>query len=94
LICLLWWNPFVYLLKADLEQILEVNCDLQVTRHMTDNEKHHIYRKSIQCAQEKRPESGTPYALKLAGTNNDTDVYQRFHMVDKYNWKRSKRIKT
>lgn len=94
LICLLWWNPFVYLLKADLEQILEVNCDLQVTRHMTDNEKAsylQVILKSIQSAQGMRQAITTPYAQKLAGTCHDTDVYQRFHMVGKYDWKRSNR---
>lgn len=31
-----WWNPFVYLLRLDLEQYFELRCDSNVTRNMTD----------------------------------------------------------
>lgn len=37
--CIFWWNPFVYLLKRDLEQTLEIKCDLAVTATMKRKEK-------------------------------------------------------
>lgn len=30
--CLFWWNPLVYLLGRDLDQVLEIKCDLSVTK--------------------------------------------------------------
>ena len=30
--CLFWWNPLVYLLGRDLDQVLEIKCDLTVTK--------------------------------------------------------------
>lgn len=32
--CVFWWNPAVYLLQTDLEQTLEIKCDLSVTKEM------------------------------------------------------------
>ena len=32
LTCLFWWNPFVYLLRFEVEQILELNCDRKVLK--------------------------------------------------------------
>ncbi|MDL2288150.1 M56 family metallopeptidase [Oscillospiraceae bacterium OttesenSCG-928-F05] len=37
---LLWWNPLTYILKDDLEQVLEINCDLQVSKHMNRDAKN------------------------------------------------------
>ncbi|MDL2288342.1 M56 family metallopeptidase [Oscillospiraceae bacterium OttesenSCG-928-F05] len=35
LVCLIWWNYFAYLLRDDVEQILELNCDLKVSEKWT-----------------------------------------------------------
>jgi len=34
-----WWNPFVYLLKNDLNQSMEIRCDYVVTQGMDRQEK-------------------------------------------------------
>lgn len=34
-----WWNPFVYLLKRDLEQTLEIKCDLTITKKFVTQQK-------------------------------------------------------
>ena len=39
LFSLFWWNPFIYLLKSDLTQILEIRCDLKVCENMGNAEK-------------------------------------------------------
>lgn len=36
--CLFWWNPLVYLLRNDVLQMLEIKCDLAVTRDMSKSE--------------------------------------------------------
>lgn len=48
LFCILfWWNPFAYLLKADLEQAMELKCDAMVTQNMTSLEKASYLRTMI-----------------------------------------------
>lgn len=36
--CIFWWNPLVYLLRNDVLQMLEIKCDLTVTREMSKSE--------------------------------------------------------
>ena len=39
LFCMIfWWNPVVYLLQKDLEQTLEIKCDLSVARTLDEQE--------------------------------------------------------
>ncbi len=37
--CIYWWNPIVYLLWVDLEQTLEIKCDMTVTRHLNSEQR-------------------------------------------------------
>lgn len=40
LFCMIfWWNPVVYLLQKDLEQTLEIKCDLSVARTLDEQER-------------------------------------------------------
>ncbi len=34
-----WWNPLVYCLKKDLDQSMEIRCDLSATEHLKDAER-------------------------------------------------------
>lgn len=34
-----WWNPLVYFLKKDLDQSMEIRCDLSVTEHLKEKER-------------------------------------------------------
>lgn len=36
--CLFWWNPLVYLLGKDLDQVLEIKCDLAVVKNCNRKE--------------------------------------------------------
>lgn len=37
--CIFWWNPFAYLLKTDLDVSLEMKCDLNATKDLSNTEK-------------------------------------------------------
>ena len=37
--CFFWWNPAVYLLRRDIEEIIEIRCDLTVTKSLSRSEK-------------------------------------------------------
>ena len=34
-----WWNPFIYLLKSQFENLLEINIDLHVTKNLNNSQK-------------------------------------------------------
>lgn len=49
--CLLWWNPFVYLLKINLDQILELRCDYNVTRQYSTASVHDYLEAILKVAK-------------------------------------------
>lgn len=58
---LLWWNPFIFLLKRDLNQTLELKCDKKLVANMSIR-KRKAYRRAIvavarKCFQENKPSS-------------------------------------
>lgn len=56
---LFWWNPFVYLLRRKLDEILEFKCDLTVVANM-DNVEKACYLSTILSSLERTPDSLTP----------------------------------
>ncbi|RKD34984.1 M56 family metallopeptidase [Lacrimispora algidixylanolytica] len=81
LICIIyWWNPFIYILKQDIDKIMEIRVDITVTKNF--DEIHRI--KYLECL------------LKIARENCSTDLNslsltfdsrtasvlsQRFHII-------------
>lgn len=47
-----WFNPFAYLLCANISEACEVSCDIAVTKNLSDNEQK-IYMKTILDLVEK-----------------------------------------
>ena len=41
-----WFNPFAYLLSANLSEACEISCDMEVTKNMSD-EQQKLYMKTI-----------------------------------------------
>lgn len=91
-----WWNPFVYLLQRDLEQTLEIKCDLAITKDM-DNEKKADYLKTIVSSIKKvRDKEGNwkKESSIIVGTANlfketSIGVKERFEVVSLYRGKGS-----
>lgn len=93
IICLFWWNIPVYLLRRDMDQLLEIRCDLELTRGLENEEKAAYLSaiiKSIQTQKEGR--SSSALSLHLLGTSAKADIKQRFQMVARYNDRKSKRM--
>lgn len=44
-----WWNPLVYLLKSDVEQMLELKCDLHVTSGLNAQKRAAYLRTITTC---------------------------------------------
>ena len=78
--CLFWWNPLVYLLGRDLDQVLELKCDLAVIKDYEKQDviaylqtiKNHLERASE--IQEMAPVGAT----SLIGNFAMPNVEERF----------------
>ena len=77
-----WWNPVVYLLKRDLEQLIELRCDSSVSRRLSKQQRAEYLRTMLStlqhaCAQKQTPYSTTAFSYKHA----DYDIKERFDAV-------------
>ncbi|MCQ4022069.1 MULTISPECIES: M56 family metallopeptidase [unclassified Ruminococcus] len=50
--CIFWWNPFVYLLKYNLSQKLEIKCDYATTRDYDMQKKTDYLTTILKCMKE------------------------------------------
>ena len=41
LCCIMWWNPLIYLLRHNLNQTLELKCDVGVVRNLSPEQRIH-----------------------------------------------------
>ncbi len=71
--CVFWWNPIVFLLVKDLEQTLEIKCDLCVTEHLNREDKEDYLTTLIsvikEAGEEAEPLYGTS-ALMAIGSGH------------------------
>lgn len=77
-----WWNPIVYLLKKDLNQILEIRCDQAVTRRL--NKAQTVAYLETVMKEFKNNVSTTfkssDYVLEMASSKN-SGIVERFNFV-------------
>lgn len=78
-----WWNPFVYLLKKDLEQALEIKCDLSVTKHLDTNEKADYLTTIVDTLKRRAQSKKTlPYmCTALFKKKQAINIKERFSIV-------------
>ena len=92
LICLLWWNLPVYLLRRDMDQLLELRCDLSLTKGMVDEDRAAYLTTVMHSIQQQSPSSERQFlSLNLAGTSAGADIKQRFRIVAQQSRKQSLR---
>lgn len=82
--CIFWWNPLVYLLRQDLDQMLEIKCDLAVAETMDKSERGD-YLKTIlavvkQGRELKAARSPIPM-VALLNRKKKTKLEERFTYV-------------
>ena len=78
--CLFWWNPLVYLLGKDMDQVLEIKCDLSVVKNYSRQETL-AYMRTIksQLEQAIHTEKLVPVAsASLVGNFAMSNVEERF----------------
>lgn len=89
--CIFWWNPVVYLLRKDLNQTLEIKCDLCITEHM-DNGSKVDYLTTIVSTLKKistKKTSKTFYGtVALVAKDYESEIVERFRMIsEKHNFR-------
>lgn len=97
LICsVFWWNPFVHILRHDLNHILEIQCDLSVTSKMDEKSRTNYLEnilKIMKAANKDTLLHTTPMnCAALVSTNKTKKIEQRFSLVLNYDSGRKQRI--
>lgn len=75
-----WWNPFIYILKQDIDKIMEIRVDLAVTKNF--DEIHKI--KYLECLLKIARGNSSPNlnSLSLTFDSRTASVLsQRFHII-------------
>lgn len=87
LVCLLWWNPAIYLLRWEAEQIMELDCDQKVIQKYNQQIKAAYLETIIKSIrhEQTRSISSDRLSLHLFGTKNSINIRQRFQMVARQN---------
>jgi beta-lactamase regulating signal transducer with metallopeptidase domain len=90
--CLFWWNPMIHLLHKDLEQILEIKCDLNVTRNTKTEEKKHYLETLVNALRREKEISTNETELQYSLTGSMKffsseiiSLKERFNAISKYN---------
>lgn len=80
--CIFWWNPVAYLLKADLEQTLEMKCDASVARCLDTKGKAAYLRTIVGVIKQSSTKWPTPYtSTALFQTGQMPGIKERFDVV-------------
>lgn len=75
-----WWNPLVYCLKKDLDQSMEIRCDLSVTEYLKEKERADYLDVMLKTFRE----SGMPdRSMGVAGLveEHSKSLLERFRIV-------------
>ena len=94
--CVFWWNPMVYFIKKDLDNSLEMKCDLSIVEKLSLTESADYLQtivESLRAACGKKQFSGVRYSVSLGNAKND-ELTERFRIVaeNKKNIKKNKKF--
>ncbi len=81
LICVMWWNPAVYLLRRSADQLLELRCDRIVCKSMTDEERTDYTCILLQVLYTDNFVKPKAVSAGLAGHSNKAFFKQRMQML-------------
>ncbi len=90
--CVFWWNPLVYLLKSNLDDILEFRCDAAVSACYSKSECHE-YAKVLLKTLSIKDGSLVQFPVGSRISDNEEILLSRIHaVVDTPKLKRNQRI--
>lgn len=92
IVAFFWWNPFMWRFIRDLSQILEMRCDLAITKNATSEDKISYLETQIKVIKNSFSKN-TIYSLTAFGvSSHKADMAQRFHVVLNDNNSRKKSV--
>lgn len=81
--CIYWWNPIIYLLRKDLEQALELKCDLSVTQNMSIDDKANYMKTLLSILKKTTVNSKMKLycTTSLFNKKYKDEIIQRFNII-------------
>lgn len=87
-----WWNPIVYLFRTDLDQVLEIKCDLSVTEGMAGQEKAQYLTAIANVLRGQKNQNIFGLGIvSLVGKNTESSMLERFKIISDCKKQASKR---
>lgn len=86
-IAIFWWNPFVYLLRYNLEDVLEIKCDLALVGNEGRDVKTAYLQTiidSVKDSSDKQIKKERLATSEFINTSRKDGLRQRFNIVIKY----------
>lgn len=75
-----WWNPIVYLLRKELNQSMEIRCDLGVAGYLSENEQADYLSVMLDTFRESKQAEQYAGAVGLV-ENHSESLLERFQVV-------------
>lgn len=75
-----WWNPFVFILKHEVDKILEIRVDKAVTKTFNESEKINYLECLIRIAKETASSKISDFTLSFDSRTTSV-LSQRFHII-------------
>ena len=79
LCCFLWWHPFSYTLRSDLDHSLEIKCDSEVISNMTEDERIEYFEMIKNIASKTKRKSHS-FTVGLVSAKHEKQLIQRFQL--------------
>lgn len=86
IVIIYWWNPLVYLLRQQIDKILELRADTTVTKRMCEAEKIRYLECLLMVAKGNTPSRINSFALAF-DSRTVSVLSQRFHIVLNHTYK-------
>ncbi|WP_207708065.1 M56 family metallopeptidase [Candidatus Galacturonibacter soehngenii] len=88
-----WWNPMIYLLKKDIDKVLEIRVDSSLIKILNDTEKIEYLECLLKIAKNGSNDQSYHF-LPTFGANNVSELSQRFLIILNSNIRQRSKIVT
>lgn len=86
---LYWWNPLIYILRPEIDKILEIRADEVVTKWFNETQKLQYLECLLKVAKGTFPTHVNSFSVPFDSREAST-LFQRFHIVLNNNPRKSK----
>ena len=93
IVIIFWWNPFALMLESNLNHILEIRCDLDITKDMSEREKLSyldtilkivkIQKKNTELRRKCCESARNPAMAFMVSSDKHSKLTQRFTLITK-----------